>query len=67
MTLANTILTGLAAGQATLPALAPRAHPVSRYIAARRLESEGRIARVGSIRTKAMRGGLPRIMWRLIA
>ena len=65
MTIKAQILTGLQCGQATLPKLAPKAHPVSRYIEARKLEAAGLIARVGTIRTRAMRGGLRRIVWRL--
>jgi len=65
MTIAQTILAELAQGPATLPEILPKAHKVGRYIEARKLESRGLITRVGTIRTKTMRGGLRRIVWKL--
>lgn len=67
MTIKTQIIDGLASGPSTLPKLAPQAHPVSRYVAARRLESAGLIARVGTVRTKGQHGGLRRVVWRLAA
>lgn len=65
MTIKSQILSGLANGQATLPRLVPKAHPVSRYVEATRLEKAGLISRVGTVRLKNQHGGKPRIVWRL--
>ena len=65
VTIASTILSGLANGQATLPQLAPKSHAVSRYIEARKLEDRGVIVRVGTIRPAGQKGGPRRIVWRL--
>lgn len=61
----ETILSGLAEGQATLPKLLPDANPCSRYVAATRLEKSGLIARVGTTRPKNAHGGRRRIVWKL--
>lgn len=65
MTVAESILAGLAQGHATLPRLLPKTPPVARYVAAWKLERKGLIARVGTVRTRRMRGGLPRVVWKL--
>lgn len=65
MTIRQAILSGLSNGQATLPRLVPKAHPVSRYVEARRMEQAGLIARVGTVRVKNQHGGKPRIVWTL--
>lgn len=59
------ILAGLENGPATLPKLVPKADPINRYVTAKKLEQSGLIARVGTVRTRSMRGGLRRVMWKL--